>query len=155
MTHDLIRQLKTLRAITPDEAFVARTRISLIGETTAPTAMPWYIFFPRSVGAFAALALALLAASSLLTPPHLALSSSLDPASIARELASGVAIQIDELQYEQQSVHTVTQTIKEIATSDTRHLNRELITKELGGLVNEGGSTNEDSIEALLERISQ
>lgn len=154
MTHDPVAQLKMLRAIAPDRAFVARTRAALVGKP-AVTAMPWHLLFTKSVGVFAALALALIAASSLLTTPRLALSSSLDPSSIARELASGVAIQIDELQYEQQSAHTVTQTIKEIATNDTRHLNRELIAKELDGLVNEGGSANEGSIEALLERISQ
>jgi hypothetical protein len=127
-----------------------------VGGFVAPTAIPWYVLFARSVGAYAALALALIATSSFLTPPPLALSSSLDPTSIARELANGVAIQIDELQYEQVSLHTITQTIKEIATNDTRHLNRELITKELDGLMGEiGSATTENSIDSLLKRIAQ
>ncbi|MDO8470055.1 MAG: hypothetical protein Q7S84_03535 [bacterium] len=151
MHEDLITQLQKLNALSPDPAFIRRTRAALVGRQ--PRSVPSWLTQPlvQSVGA-AFVVLAAAATSSFFASPSLVLSSSLDAQSIAKELRDVVDIQVDQIRYESQGSAIVKTSIQEIRNLETGDLRTDLLNTELGSFA---GDTAPDPIDALLEQITR
>jgi len=151
MHEDLITQLQKLNALSPDPAFIRRTRTALVDRQ--PRSVPAWFAQPlvRSVGA-ALVVLIAAAASSFFAAPSLVLSSSLDAQSIAQELRDVIDIQVDQIRYERQGNAIVKASIQEIQNVETRHLSPDLLNTELGSFA---GDAAADPVDALLEQITR
>jgi hypothetical protein len=153
MHNDIITQLKTLKAIAPDEGFARRSRTLVLAATpdrAEPVRIaPWLQL--ASALAFAAL---LLVISPLFPSAQPVLSSSLDAARLASEFNNlPVNVQLQEIRYQQNANQTIASAVNEITNTSTNHLNTDTITNEAPTL-----STDDETgahIDALLNEISQ
>lgn len=151
MHSDLIQQLKTLKAIAPEEGFARRSRTLILARAPErPNIALWF----QLAGAltFAALLLFL---SPLFPSAQPVLSSSLDPARLADEFNGlSVNIQLDEIRYQQGADLTITSAMNEIADTRTRHLNPATLNAETPTL-----AADEDQmgthINALLDEVTR
>jgi hypothetical protein len=154
MHYDHQEQLKRLRAIEPDPAFLARSRHAIVG-SPARIRIPLFMPLLRIAGAFAVLAAAL-GASGIFFPAKPVLSSSLNADSLREEIQSTIAIQVQEIQYDQTTGATISNALAEIRDTDTKHLNERILQSEATTLSNEASDENASAeIDALLDQIGK
>jgi hypothetical protein len=154
MFYDPTEQLKRFRDITPDPAFVARTRAALLAAAPVSARSRFFAPFFRIAGAVAVLA-GIVGGSSLLFPTRPVLSSSLNPDSLREEIQKTIAIQVREIQYEAVSNQTIATAIEEIKNTEADHLNPAVISEEAANALLPGESTTTLQIDALLEELSK
>jgi hypothetical protein len=153
MQYDPIEQLKKCREITPDPAYLARSRRVLLAATPASTRVWFSLPALRLAGVFAVLA-AVLATSPFLFPTKPVLSSSLNADSIREEIKNTIAIQVQEITYEQETDAAITRAIDEIKNTETKHLNADVIVNEVDEFSLEDDATTSE-IDALLEQVME
>ncbi len=136
MHHDLVEQLKTLKAIRPRDGYLACSRREILNRGGAAF-MPrfsWVESLSPSVLRLAgvvALLLLVVGIPAILLPARPVLSSSLNPDSIREEIQQTLAIQVEELRYEQRTNQAVNAALDEIMDTSINHLNADVLESEL------------------------
>ncbi|TSC52012.1 MAG: hypothetical protein LiPW41_560 [Parcubacteria group bacterium LiPW_41] len=132
MHEHIIKQLKNLQTIEPDNGFVSRTR-NIFTPNTISIATPsrsFSFFNWQYASAFALVLLCVLAVPFFAFTPEETLAS-LDTESLASEIQSlPINVELKELNYNQKAQETITNAVSEVSNTDTNHLNESLIRKE-------------------------
>lgn len=130
MHEHIIKQLKNLQTIEPDNGFVSRTR-NIFTPTTITTPSRSFSFFNwQYASAFALVLLCVLAVPFFAFTPEETLAS-LDTEVLASEIQSlPINVELKELDYNQKAQDTITIAVSEVSNTDTNHLNESLIRKE-------------------------
>lgn len=156
MHEEHIHQLKQLRSIAPDPAFLARSKNSILNSRKAAGfklsdfKMPVWAF--AGLAAVAVFALGISLSLSFLSPKPVL--SALDPSKLNKEFDNlGINIQLREIKYEQAIDQTITSAISEIGSSGTRHLNSSLLEQEQKNI--EDNFENHSEIDELLEALTK
>jgi len=147
MHEKTIKQLKTLKEITPDSGFVSRTR-NLFIATSAPKRVV-SVFAWQYAGAFAVIVIFVLAIPFFFMPePTLA---SLDTEVISKEIHTlPINVQLEEVRYNEAVQNTISDAISEAANTETNHLNLSLLEKEGSSTL---PITNSDEIEKNVDDL--
>lgn len=153
MQYDPIEQLKKCRSITPDPAFLSHSRRLVLAATPASTRVWFSLPALRLAGILGVLAM-VLGTSSFLFPTKPVLSSSLNADSLREEIRNTIAIQVQEITYDQETNTAITNAIDEIKNTETKHLNTDIIEGE-ADLLSIEDDTDASKIDALLEEVLQ
>lgn len=147
MNHDITKQLKALKRITPHTAFALRSRAELLAIAT-PRAHPWRSLQWAGGFAFAVLFLFI---ATLSFPAEPTLSASLNENVLTEEF-EGLAINIElqELTYRAATERAIVSAIMEIEGTEGSHLNTAILSSEFSSLESEASSSQ---IDALLEEV--
>lgn len=148
---ELIREIRVLKEIRPDEGFVTRTRSLVI------TARPTLRIIPTWVAGFAlaTILLALVASGIFLSARNPSISSSFNKEALAKEFNElDVNLQIDEVTYSRDIHETIASAITEISDSKISHLNPSILEEEQSYIEDiEGDGAQEKEINDLLEKV--
>lgn len=131
MHKHIIKQLKNLRTIEPDNGFVLRTRNIFTPTTTTTPPRSFSFFNWRYASAFAFVLICV-----VLTVPFFAFTpeetlASLDTKLLASEIQSlPINVELKELNYNQKAQDIITIAVSEVSNTYTSHLNESLILKE-------------------------
>ena len=152
MHEKTIKQLKTLKEITPDSGFVSRTR-NLFIATPAPRRVV-SLFAWQYAGAFAVIIILILAIPFFFMPePTLA---SLDTEVISKEIHTlPINIQLEEVKYNETVQNTITDAISEASNTETNHLNLSLLEKEKSSTTQINGNKIEKTVDDLINQAIQ
>lgn len=153
MQYDPIEQLKKCRGITPDAAFLARSRRVLLAATPVSTHVWFSLPALRLAGIFAVLT-AVLGTSTFLFPTKPVLSSSLNADSLREEIKNTIAIQVQEITYDLETNMAITRAIDEIKNTETKHLNSDIIESE-AEMFAIADDTATSEIDVLLEQLTK
>lgn len=155
MHEHLIKQLKSLQTIEPDNGFVLRTR-NIFVPTPISSATPsrtFSIFNWQYASAFALVLVCVLAIPFFALTPEETLAS-LDTQILTSEIHSlPINVQLQELKYNETTQDTITKAVSEALNTDTNHLDRSLIIKEEEGISIE--TEIETNVDDLLNKVLQ
>jgi len=152
MNERIIKQLKQLKSIAPDNAFVSRSREIVINTTPAKRSRLALIF---AWSGAAAMIMIIISISYIMSAPTMALSSSLNETKINEEIDSlSAGIEVQQITYEQKVSQTVTSALQEVGETKVNHLNESLLEKEVAG-INKGSETEISEADALFDRAAK
>ena len=137
----------------PDAAFLSRSRSILLAATPASTRV-WFSLPALRLAGILAVLTAVIGTSSFLFPTKPVLSSSLNADSIREEIRNTIAIQVQEITYDQETNKAIANAIDEIKNTETKHLNADIIEGE-ADLLSIEDDTTASEIDALLEQVTQ
>jgi hypothetical protein len=153
MNEHIIKQLKQLKTIAPDAAFVSRSR-ELILNALPARKNRFAVIFAWS-GA-AALMVLIAGFSYIVSAPTMALSSSLNETKINDEINSlSTGIEVQQITYEQKVNQTVASALHEVGETKANHINTSLLTKEAGEINKGSDIYTSEEVDALLDRATQ
>ncbi len=148
---EIIKDLKLLKEIKPDESFINRTRNIVLVTTPHSRLVPAWI----AGLALAAVVLALIGSGILFSTHHPSISSSLNEDFLVKEFSElDINIQIDEITYSQDVHKTIASALNEISDSRTSHMNPSILEaeKEYINQLEDTGS-KEKEINNLLNKV--
>jgi hypothetical protein len=153
---EYIHQLKRLRSIAPDRAFLVRSKNNILAsQKRAVFGLPKFKIPVWAFAGLTAVAIFTLGVSLSLSlfSPKPALSA-LDSEKLNSEFENlGINIQLREIGYNQSVEQTINSAISEIGNTGTRHLNGSLIEQEEKNI--ESGFNENSDIDKLLETLIQ
>lgn len=128
MHEEIIKQLKTLKNISPDSGFVSHTRNLFVPIPTPQRVVSAFTW--QYVGAFAVVVIFVFSIPFLFFVPEPTLAS-LDAVSITNEVRElPINIQLQEIKYSEDIQNTITNAISEASNTDVNHLNYMLLKDE-------------------------
>jgi len=156
MNENIIKQLKTLKEITPDSGFVSRTRslFAPVSISSAPAQKNIISSFAwQYIGAFAVVLILIFSVPFFFFTPEPTLAS-LDVVSITNEIHKlPINIQLQEIQYDEEVQNTITNAISEASNTDTNHLSYSLLKDEEASI--EKIKKIDTSVDDLLNKVIQ
>ena len=153
MSEHIIKQLKQLKTIAPDTAFVSRSRELILSTLPARKNRLTLIFAWSGV---AMLVMLIGGFSYVVSAPTMALSSSLNETKIHDEINSlSTGIEVQQITYEQKVSQTVASALHEVGETKVNHINTSLLKKEAGEMNKGTNIYTSEEVDALLERASQ
>jgi len=152
MHEHIIKQLKSLQTIEPDNGFVFRTRNLFVPATIATVNIsprPFSIFNWQYASAFALVLISVIVIPFFMFTPEETLAS-LDTQALTSEIHSlPINVQLEELKYNETAQETITTAVSEASNTDTNHLNTSLIRRE-GEIIN---AINEEEVETNVDDL--
>ena len=151
MHEEIIKQLKTLKNVTPDTGFISRTRKNFILPIQS-SKQAFSLFSWQYASVFAAILIVIFALPFFFIPePTLA---SLDSETISKEVhALPINIQLKEVRYDESVQNTISDAISEASNTDINHLNKSLLEKEKNLSLQTKNNEIEKNVDDLLNEV--
>jgi len=155
MHEHIIKQLKNLQLIEPDNGYVLRTRNLFVPASISITtpSRTFSILNWQYASAFALILVCVLAVPYFALTPEETLAS-LDTAVLTSEIYSlPINVQLEELKYNETAQDTITNAVSEASNTDTNHLDASLIMKEGENIDNK--QEVDTNVDDLLNQVLQ
>jgi len=130
INNKIITQLKRLRSVEPDPAFVRSSRSIILSTNPGTTRPQFWLWFSAVTVTFIFLAVVVISRYAFFsTTPTL--SSSLNSGSLEQEFSNlTINIQLEEIEYQQRVNQVIASALSEIENTSVRHLNNSLLESE-------------------------
>lgn len=149
MNYDPIINLERLSRLEPSQAFVRRTRRSLVKPK-----LVWFSFSKITVGALATATLALIAMIAPISFSNTGVAPALSADALNREFDNmSIAITLNKLQYDYSANRTIANAVLEITETKTSHLNGDVLKSEENTLGTT--DTTSEQIDSLINEITR
>ncbi|MDI6734361.1 MAG: hypothetical protein QMD50_02630 [Patescibacteria group bacterium] len=152
MHEEIIKNLKKLRTIRPDEQFIKNSRGLILATYYTPNKLriTWPVLAWSAVAAFSVILII------SLTLPRIQnskiLSSSLNRDKIEQELNNlTINIQLEQITYSQTISQTIASALTEISDTHTKHLNKNVLESEQKSL--DGLDLQNSEIDRMLNQV--